>query len=126
MLAWEAELCAEAWSEDGGRSLYVLLSRVSVISDKRGPGAAPVRGQPANIALGQMEDLIKVGDMEPEDEKRFWGSAFDAMSSFLQVEWVSSPHRKVHLPVCFAAAHLMEDIFVWFKKFVMMNECCSL
>ena len=49
--------------------MYVLLSRVSVISDKRGPGAAPVRGQPANIALGQMEDLIKVGDMEPGDEK---------------------------------------------------------
>ena len=71
MLAWEAELCAEAWSEDGGRSLYVLPSRVSVISDKCGPGAAPVRGQPANIALGQIEDAINVGDMETEDKKQF-------------------------------------------------------
>ena len=51
--------------------MYVLLSRVSVISDKRGPGAAPVRGQPANVALGQIGDAIKVGDMEPEDKKRF-------------------------------------------------------
>ena len=51
--------------------MYVLPSRVSVISDKRGPGAAPVRGQPANIALGQIEDATKVGDMEPEDKKRF-------------------------------------------------------
>ena len=51
--------------------MYVLPSRVSVISDKRGPGAAPVRGQPANIALGQIEDAFKVGDMETEDKKRF-------------------------------------------------------